>query len=140
MVNDNETVDQVCEEMKEVTGTRRFIDSHYCNHCGDQIDGEGSALDVYSDRILAAHKRDIVAYELELDRWFHQGHKDRAKIKSLRTKNEKLRKLVKELASALTTCMRDELDGCATRSEREEVNKHRKEYRALVARAREMKV
>ena len=59
MANDNETVEQVYEEMKEVTGIRRFIDSHYCNHCGDQIDGEGSALDVYADRILAAHNREI---------------------------------------------------------------------------------
>ena len=51
---------------------------------------------------------------------------------------QELRALVKELEDALTTCMRDELDGCATRSEREEVNKHRKEYRALVAKAREV--
>lgn len=50
---------------------------------------------------------------------------------------ERLRALVKELTDALTTCMRDELDGCATRSEREEVNKHRKEYRELVSKAME---
>lgn len=68
MANDNETVEQVYEEMKEVTGIRRFIDSHYCNHCGDQIDGEGSALDVYADRILAAHKREIASKDAEIAR------------------------------------------------------------------------
>lgn len=82
MVNDTETVERVCEEMKEVTGKERFIDSHYCNNCGEQIDGEGSALDVYSDRILAAHERKIAEKDAEIVR---------------------LRDLVGELTNALET-------------------------------------
>lgn len=61
MSQETQTVEQVCDEMKEVTGIRRFIDSHYCNGCGDPIDGKGSPLEVYSDRILAAHKREIAS-------------------------------------------------------------------------------
>lgn len=61
MSQETETVEQVCDEMKEVSGTRRFIDSHYCNSCGNPIDGIGSPLEVYSDRILAAHKREIAS-------------------------------------------------------------------------------
>lgn len=99
MTNDNETVDQVCEEMKEVTGTRRFIDSHYCNHCGDQIDGEGSALDVYSDRILAAHKREM---DDLVDASVHTNELLTKQIKAKDAEIKKLRKLVHEMSVELS--------------------------------------
>ena len=84
MANKNETVDQVCAEMKEVAGIERFIDSHYCNHCGEPIDGEDSALNEYSDRVLAAHKREIADFQRRYDecvRKFNEADIERVRLR-----------------------------------------------------------
>ena len=139
MANDNETVEQVYEEMKEVTGIRRFIDSHYCNHCGDQIDGEGSALDVYADRILAAHKREMNALAEQKTAEAHEAFVKNAELaEEIAAKDaeiEKLRARVGELADAL-----DNYPGhnCKHGSESCELCGKVHELDALVAKAREV--
>lgn len=137
MANDNETVEQVYEEMKEVTGTRRFIDSHYCNHCGDQIDGEGSALDVYADRILAAHKLEM-ADEKRISDAVIQSLRDKklemaGEIVQKNAEIVRLRELVSELLNKLVInhcigCQVDDCDRCVYYEQNE----------ALVAKAREV--
>lgn len=125
MVNYNKTVEQVCDKLRQF----RDCDGDYVREIED-----------LADEAEAAHKREIEAYELELDRWWNQGHKDRAKMKSLRTKNEKLRKLVKELADALEERLCDfdcETNGkCPADMKREECESFN--MRPLVARARKV--
>lgn len=133
MANENETFEQVCSEMKEVTGRKRFIDSHYCKHCGEQIDGEGSALAEYSDRALAAYKR-----EVESLKWKVDNYAQIVAAKDMEVEN--LHALIQELADALDGSWNGGVCECCTTLSCPGVKKcpDTKNTVALVVKAREL--
>lgn len=55
MANDNETVEQVCEEFKTPMYTCKNCDFKIC-----------PSINMFSDRFLAAHKREITAKDAEI--------------------------------------------------------------------------
>ena len=115
MANDNETVEQVC------AGIKTRIEELWEQSLGEMLNGE---VDEFSDRILAAHKREI-ADEKRISDAVVQSLRDKklemdGEIVEKDAEVSALRALVKEMADELSKFHAWE------------------ETRALVARAREV--
>ena len=126
MANDNETVEQVC------AGIKTRIEELWEQSLGEMLNGD---VDEFSDRILAAHKREIADEKRISD----------AVIQSLRDKKlEKeaevsaLRALVKEIADVLNNTKNYMCFHCTVRNCPGEYDcRDTKKYCLLIAKARE---
>ena len=121
MANDNETVEQVC------AGIKTRIEELWEQSLGEMLNGE---VDEFSDRILAAHKREI-ADEKRISDAVVQSLRDRklemdGEIVEKDAEVSALRALVGEMADALDTtihyrdficdCGEPSLHNCSVRS------------------------
>ena len=134
MANDNETVEQVC------AGIKTRIEELWEQSLGEMLNGE---VDEFSDRILAAHKREM-ADEKRISDAVVQSLRDKklemaGEIVEKDAEISDLRAFVKEIADVLNNTKNYMCFHCTVRNCPGEYDcRDTKKYCLLIAKAREV--